>query len=114
MNPVERQTQKALADVETIQSFIHPLSDPDPRQNLYMARSRREDAVRVTVLQMSLAIEDMLDSLFARVFVGHDPNSKRKARKGKMFHELEDLLEGRMGFEAKLKIRTQETGCLRG
>ncbi len=104
MNSVERQTKKALADVETIQSFIHPLGDPDPAQNLYMARSRREDAVRVTVLQMSLAIEDMLNSLFARVFVGHDPNSKRKARKGKMFHELEELLEGRMGFEAKLKL----------
>ncbi len=104
MNSVERQTQKALADVETIQSFIHPVGDPDPRQNLYMARSRREDAVRVTVLQMSLAIEDMLDNLFARVFIGHDPNSKRKAQKGKMFRELEDLLEGRIGFEAKLKL----------
>ena len=104
MNSVKRQIQKALADVETIQSFIHPLGDPDPKQNLYMARSRREDAVRTTVLQMSLSIEDMLDSLFARVFVGHDPNSKRKARKGKMFRELEDLLGGRMGFEAKLKL----------
>lgn len=104
MNSIERKTRKALADVEKIHSFVHPLGDPDPRQNLYMARSRREDAVRVTVLQMSLAIEDMLDSLFARVFVGHDPNSKRKARKGKIFRELEDLLEGRMGFEAKLKL----------
>lgn len=104
MNSVERQTQRALADVEKIHSFLHPLGDPDPRQNLYQARSRREDAVRVTVLQMSLAVEDMLDSLFARVFVGHDPNSKRKVPKGKIFRDLEDLLERRMGFEAKLKL----------
>jgi len=101
---IERQTQKALSDVETIHSFVHPLGDSDPKQNLYMARSRREDAVRGTVLQMSLAIEDVLDSLFARVFVGHDPNAKRKARKGKMFRELESLLHGGMGFEAKLKL----------
>lgn len=100
---VERQIKKALADVETINSFIHPLGDPDPKQNLYMARSRREDAVRLTVLQMSLATEDLLDSLFARVFVGHDPNSKRKLRKGKIFRELEGL-ERYMGFEAKLKL----------
>jgi len=100
---VEREIRKALADVETIHSFAHPLGDPDPTQNLYMARARREDAVRMTVLQMSLAIEDLLDCLFARVFVGHDPNSKRRVRKGKIFRELEEL-ESRMGFEAKLRL----------
>jgi hypothetical protein len=103
MNSIERQTKKALADVETIHSFVHPLGDPDPKQNLYQARSRREEAVRIAVLQMSLAIEDMLDSLFARVFLGHDPNSKKKARKGELFGEFEEL-KRRMNFEAKLKL----------
>lgn len=46
MKSVKRQIKKALADVETIRSFVHPLGDPDPKQNLYMARSRREDPVR--------------------------------------------------------------------
>jgi hypothetical protein len=123
MKSVERQTRKALADVDMIHSFLHPLGDPDPRQNLYQARSRREDAVRMTVLQMSLAIEDLLDSLFARVFVGHDPLSKKRVRKGKFFRELEEV-ENRMGFEAKLKLARllrlitkeqqskQQSGCL--
>jgi hypothetical protein len=57
----------------------------------------------MTVLQASLAIEDLLDSLFARAFLGHDPNSKKRARKGRLFRELEEL-ESRMGFEAKLKL----------
>jgi hypothetical protein len=105
MSSIERKIKKALADIETIHSFVHPLGDPDPRQNLYQARARREDAVRMTVLQMSLSIEDLLGSLFARVFLGHDPASKRKirVRRGDRFH---DFLEFRrsMDFDAKLKL----------
>jgi hypothetical protein len=63
MASVQHRIDKTLAEVEQIHSLIHPMGDPDPRQNLYNARSRREDAVRVTVIQMSLAIEDMLDGL---------------------------------------------------
>lgn len=100
---IEHKIRKTLADVETIHSFVHPLGDPDPRQNLFNARERREDAVRMTVLQVALAIEDMLDSLFARVFLGHDPSAKKRARKGRMFREFEEL-NSRMGFEAKLKL----------
>jgi hypothetical protein len=103
VNAIERQIKRALADVETIQSFLHPLGDPDPKQNLYQARARREEAVRMTVLHMALAIEDVLDSLFVRVFLGHNPLSKKRARKGKMFHELQEL-QDRMAFEAKLKL----------
>jgi hypothetical protein len=82
MSRIDRQIEKTLREVEQIHAFIHPLGDPDPRQNLYHAKSRREDAVRMTVLQMSLAIEDLLGSLFWRVFAGHDPNSKvRRSKK---------------------------------
>ena len=103
---VEREIKKALQDVEKIQSFLHPLSDPDPKQNLFQARSRREDAVRTTVLHMSLAIEDLLDSLFWRALAGHDPNSrKRRSKKEGIPRELDDLLSsGRMGFESKIKL----------
>jgi hypothetical protein len=103
---VQRQTNKALRDVETIQSFIHPLNDPDPKQNLFQARARREDAVRMTVLQMSLAIEDLLDSLFWRVFAGHDPNSNKRRNKSEGIpRQLDELLKsGRMGFESKIKL----------
>lgn len=81
MNRIERQVEKTLNEVERIRSFLHPLGDPDSKQNLYQARSRREDAVRITVLQMSLAIEDLLDSLFWRIFAGRDPNSKKRRSK---------------------------------
>lgn len=103
---IERQIEKTLKEVEQIQSFLHPLGDPDLKQNLYQARSRREDAVRITVLQMSLSIEDLLESLFWRVFAGHNPNSKkRKSKKRGVARELDELLEsGRVGFEAKIKL----------
>jgi hypothetical protein len=106
MGRVERQIDKSLEEVERIHSLLHPLGDPDPKQNLFQARSRREDAVRVTVLQMSLAIEDLLDCLFWRVLAGHDPNSKkRKSKKEGVACELDELLEsGRLGFEAKIKL----------
>jgi hypothetical protein len=106
MSRVRREIDQTLKDVERIHSFLHPLGDPDPKQNLFQARSRREDAVRVTVLQMSLSIEDLLDSLFWRVFAGHDPNSKKRGSKKRgVARELDEPLEsGRLGFEAKIKL----------
>lgn len=106
MSRVEREIDKTLKDVEKIHSLIHPLDDSDPKQNLFRARSRREDAVRVTVLQMSLAIEDLLDGLFWRVLAGHEPGSrKRTSKKRGVARELDELLEsGRLGFEAKIKL----------
>jgi hypothetical protein len=106
MGRVQRQIDKTLKEVERIHSLLHPSGDPDPKQNLFQARSRREDAVRVTVLQMSLGIEDLLDGLFWRVLAGHDPSSKkRKSKKKGVARELDELLEsGRLGFEAKIKL----------
>ncbi len=106
MSRVQQEIDQTLKQVERIHSLLHPLGDPDPKQNLFQVRSRREDAVRVTVLQMSLAIEDLLDCLFWRVLAGHDPNSKkRKSKKEGVACELDELLEsGRLGFEAKIKL----------
>jgi len=102
----ERRIEKVLQEVETIHSFLHPLNDPDLRIRLFNARQRREDAVRMTVLQMSLAIEDLVDSLFWRVFAGHDPGSKkRKTKSTGIARELDELLtSGRMGFESKIRL----------
>lgn len=100
----ERQIKKALKDVETIHSFTHPLNDKDVEINLFNAKSLREDAVRMTVLQISLAIESILDGLFARLFIGHEPGAV-KGRIGKRGRQLQELLEGgRFGFESKLRL----------
>lgn len=106
MSRIQREIEKTLKEVERIHSFLHPLGDTDPKQNLFQARSRREDAVRVTVLQMSLAIDDLLDSLFWRVLAGHDPNSKKRRNKKRgVTRELDELLDsGRLGFDAKIKL----------
>jgi hypothetical protein len=103
---VQRRIKEVLQEVDTIHSFLHPLDDPDPDQNLFEVLERREDAVRMTVLQVSLAIEDMLDSLFWRVFAGHDPNSKkRKSKRKGIPRDLDELLSsGRLGFESKIKL----------
>ncbi|HUL35458.1 MAG TPA: hypothetical protein VL128_16345 [Candidatus Eisenbacteria bacterium] len=106
MASVQDQIKKTLAEVAQIHSLLYPVDDSDLKLKLFNARSRKEDAVRVTVLQMSLAIEHMLDGLFRKRFVGHNPHSKkRKNPKRGRARELNDLLEsGRMGFEAKLKL----------
>jgi|SRR5271155_142533 len=88
----QRQINKALQDVEKIQSFLHPLGDPDPKQNLFQSLARREDAVRVTVLQMSLAIEDLLDCLFWRVYKNR-PTKRLLEYEGRNFFELKVLEE---------------------
>ncbi|MGH9715704.1 MAG: hypothetical protein ACRD4R_03100 [Candidatus Acidiferrales bacterium] len=106
MDRIEREVAKTLKDVETIHALIHPLDVPDPRQKLFMARSRKEDAVRLTILQIALSIEDMIDCLFWRSLAGHDPDSKkRKSKKKGIPHQLDELLtSGRLRFEAKLKL----------
>jgi hypothetical protein len=106
MHWVERQTKAALRDVEKIQSFLYPLNNSDPKVNLFQARARREDAVRMTVLQMSLAIEDLLDGLFWRFFAGYDPNSRKRVRKTAVIsRQLDELLKsGRVGFDSKLRL----------
>jgi hypothetical protein len=106
MHRVEFHIKAALRDVERIQSFLYPLNDPDPKVNLFQARARREDAVRMTVLQMSLAIEDVLDGLFWRFFAGHDPNSRKRVRKKAVAsRQLDELLKtGRVGFDSKLRL----------
>lgn len=106
MNRIQKRIDEALRDVETIHSFVHPLGDPDHRQNLYNARARREDMVRLTVLQMALAIEDMLASNFWRIFAGHNPHSKKRSSKKRgPARELDELLTtGRLGLDAKIKL----------
>lgn len=106
MDRIEREVAEVLKDVEKIHALIHPLDDPDPRQKLFMARSRKEDAVRLTVLQIALSIEDMIDDLFWRSLAGHSPHSKkRRSKKKGVPHELDELLtSGRFRFEAKLKL----------
>jgi hypothetical protein len=99
--------RKTLEDVERIHSFVHP----DYKEDLDHARRFREDAVRMTVLQMSLSIETLLDGLFMRAFLGHEPRvikrgerMKRK-QKGKRLKKLDELLRGgRFGFESKLRL----------
>jgi hypothetical protein len=99
--------RETLKDVERIHSFIHPHS----KEDLYYARRFREDAVRMTVLQMSLSIETLLDGLFRRAFLGYEPEPRKKGERakkeprGKRAKKLDELLRGgRFGFESKLRL----------
>ena len=60
---IQRKIDKAIREAEKVHSLLHPTTDPDPTLNLFNARDRRADAVRMTVLQMSMAIESILDGL---------------------------------------------------
>lgn len=104
---IQPTIRKILREVERIHSFVHPLNDSDPVVNLFNAKSLREDAVRMTVLQISLAIESVLDGLFARLFIGHEPGEQKGHKRpiGKRAKALQELLEGGgLGFGAKLKL----------
>ena len=99
--------RKTLKDVDRIHSLVHPYA----KKSLFSARRFREDAVRMTVLQMSLAIETMLNALFWRAFLGYKPqiregNEKKKREpRGKRVKKLNELLDGgRFGFETKLRL----------
>jgi hypothetical protein len=104
MDRTQRKINRILKDIDAIHSLVHPLDDTDMRTNLLNARSRREDAVRVVVLQLSLANEDLLDSLFRKVLVGHEPRKARE-RNRKSASVLDELLEGgRLNFESKIRL----------
>jgi hypothetical protein len=101
-NKTEREIRRTLRDVARIHSLIHPVNDKDPRTNLLNARTSREDAVRGLVIQLATAMEDMLDELYRRVFLGYRPAGRNPRRpRGKLAKELDELLEtGKLGFDA--------------
>ncbi len=76
---VQDLIRKTLKDVERIHLFVHPLC----KEELNEARRFREDAVRMTVLQMSLSIETLLDGLFRRAFLGYKPQLRKRSEKKK-------------------------------
>jgi len=105
-NRIEREIRRTLREVARIQSLIHPVNDKDPRTNLLNARAQREDAVRGLVIQLATAMEDMLDELFRRIFLGYRPGSRNPKRpRGKLADELDELLEtGKLTFDGKLRL----------
>lgn len=105
-NRIERETQRTLQEVARIQSLIHRVDDRDPRTNLRNARSQREDAVRGLVIQLATAMENLLDDLYRRVFLGYRPGSRNpKLPRGKLAREPDELLEtGKLNFDAKLRF----------
>lgn len=105
-NRTEREIRRTLRDVARIHSLIHPVNDKDPRTKLFNARAQREDAVRGLVIQLATAMEDMLDELYRRVFLGYRPAGRNPRRpRGKLAEELDELLEtGKLGFDAKLRL----------
>lgn len=104
---IKREIRRTLEEVERIQSLLYHVDDKDQQLNLDNARSRKEDAVRASVITINLAMESMLDDLFRRFFLGYRPASKKRKRpRGKRAKELDELLVGprALGFEAKLRL----------
>jgi len=103
----EMETGKTIASTPS-----RSLVDPGHRHlkqisDLLHAEKRAPgaDAVRMTVLQVALSIEDLIDCMFYSALVGHGPKEVAKGRKGPLVRELDELLEsGRLGFEAKLRL----------
>ena len=92
---IEREIRRTLRDVARIQSLTHPVSDKDLRINLLNARTQRKDAVRALIIQLATAMENMLDELYRRVFLGYRPAGRNPKRpRGKLAKELDELLEG--------------------
>jgi hypothetical protein len=102
---IDSKIRQALKEVERIQSILHPVDHKDQRLSLYHAHNRKEDAIRGSVIHINLAMEALLDDLFRRFFLGYRPNSKKPRRpKGKRAKELDELLDGRLSFDTKLRL----------
>ena len=103
---IEREIRRMLREAARIQSLIHPVDDKDPQSNLLNARAQREDAVRGLIIHLATAMEDMLDELYRRAFLGYLPGGRNPKRpRGKLARELDELLEtGKFGFDAKLRL----------
>lgn len=104
---IEREIGRTLKEAERVQSIPYPLDHKDKRLNLDNAHSRKENAVRGSVITINLAMEDMLDDLLRRFFLGYRPGSKKRRRlRGKRAKELDELLVGprALGFEAKIRL----------
>lgn len=103
---LKERIRQTLRDVARIQSLIHPVNDKDARTNLLNARAQREDAVRGFVIQIATAMENMVDELYRRAFLGYRPAGRNPRRpRGKLAKELDELLEtGKLSFDAKLRL----------
>src|SRR5690242_12858396 len=97
---LKRLTQKALKDAEAIHSLLYPIDGDNLDGDLQNALSRRDDAIRAAVLQMSLAIEDLLGTLIGKpLFV----QMKVRSRTPATVREYEKFIQSAgIGFEAKL------------
>lgn len=105
----EGKIRQTLSEADLIHNLLHPVDDPDSYFNLRNAESQKEDAVRGLVLHLALAMENILDDLYLRAFLGYRPAINARRPRGKRARILEGILK--LNFSRKLDL-ARDTGLI--
>lgn len=113
---LERKMKRLLSKIEEIESTIYKDPEEDPYNQHFLLQQRRNHAIRGVVLELQLAIEDLLNVWLKSYVLRCKPTLRdTAARKNpKLALAIDQLLEGSgsINFERKLDL-AEGTGLIR-
>ena len=65
-SPLERRVKRLIREIEEIESTFYTAHDGDPSNTYFLVSLRRKNAIRGIVLELHLAIEDLLTAWLTR------------------------------------------------
>lgn len=113
---LERKIKKLSDEIAEIESTIYTDAEGDAYNQHFLLQQKRNHAIRGVVLELQLAIEDLLNVWLESFFLQCKPTIRNKAarRKPKLARVIDQLLEGSaaLSFERKLDL-AEGTGLIR-
>ncbi len=94
-------------EIEEIQSHLYNIPDPDDLESTcYFLDLRRQDSVRMVVLQLHLALEDLMSHWLKYCLLGISPTDNKSISRLKpaTSSSLESLLEGERSLRFPQKV----------
>lgn len=113
---LERKIKKLSDEIAEIESTIYTDAEGDAYNQHFLLQQKRNHAIRGVVLELQLAIEDLLNVWIESFFLRCKPTVRNRVarRKPKLARVLDQLLEGSgaLSFERKLDL-AEGTGLIR-
>lgn len=113
---LERKIVRLSEEIAEIESTIYTDADGDAYNQHFLFQQKRNHAIRGVVLELQLAIEDLLNVWLDSFLLQCKPSVRNKVarRKPKLARTIEQLLEGSgaLSFERKLDL-AEGTGLIR-
>jgi len=112
---LQRQIRKLSEEIKAIESTIYLAHDNDPYNQRFLLQQQRNHAIRGVVLELQLAIEDLLNVWLKAYVLRCKPIDRNAAggKKPKLARAVDQLLEGAgaLNFERKLDL-AEGTGLI--